>query len=232
MVCTKVLNQDILIDQLLQFLHIKKTPILLMQNGYGIEALWKDKGLGHNLARALAFICVYRKSSQEVVHLDYGDLVVGSLNNSTSPWLSELCSAWQAQGIDAVVSENIIQAIWQKQLWNVPFSSCSALYGVSTKPMLENKEILKHIRSIMSDVCRVAKLDAVVIHDSFCDFMIEQTKKMIDYKSSMLLDLECKRSLELDCILGSVIKKAKKENISIDAISDVYQQLLDKKIKL
>ena len=33
LVCTKVLEQDILIDQLLHFKHIEKTPILLMQNG-------------------------------------------------------------------------------------------------------------------------------------------------------------------------------------------------------
>ena len=50
---------------------------------------------------------------------------------------------------------------------------------------------------------------------------------MIDYKSSMLLDLEAKRPMELDCILGSVIKKANKNNVVIPAILDVYQQLLN-----
>ena len=227
LVCTKVLEQDTLIDQLLQFEHIKTTPILLMQNGYGIEASWIQRGLGHHLARALGFICVYRKSVKEVLHLDYGDVVVGTLENSLPTWLSELCSAWQAQGIDAVHSETLIEAIWQKQLWNVPFSSCSALYGLSTKDMLVNHTIKKHISEMMKEVCLVAKLDGVIIENTFCDFMIEQTKKMIDYKSSMLLDLEAKRPMELDCILGSVIKKANKNNVVIPAILDVYQQLLN-----
>ena len=108
LVCTKVLNQEDLIEQLLAYKHIKETPILLMQNGYGIEALWQQKGLGHNLARALCFICVYRESSKKVIHLDYGDVVLGNDENNAPDWLQDLCKAWISQGIGATISDDLL----------------------------------------------------------------------------------------------------------------------------
>jgi len=77
----------------------------------------------------------------------------------------------------------------------------------------------------MKEIQSVACSENIIITDTDIDKMIANTRTMVPYKTSMLLDHEKKRPMEVDTILGETIKAAKKAGIKVPRIELLYAQL-------
>jgi 2-dehydropantoate 2-reductase len=85
----------------------------------------------------------------------------------------------------------------------------------------------------MEEVCKVAEavghpLPAGVVQEN-----IEGTRRMSPYKSSMLIDFETGRPMEVEAILGNGIRAAKRHNLAVPYMESLYGllKLIDKKIR-
>lgn len=73
-----------------------------------------------------------------------------------------------------------------------------------------------------------------IIPDSFIQTMLDYTVKMKPYRTSMKIDYDQRRPLEVEAIFGNPLRKAQAADVDLPQISCIYQQLkfLDEKIRV
>ena len=203
-----------------------KTSIVILQNGIDIEYPITQAFPNNVVISGLAFICVSRYGKGKIHHLDFGRITLGRYPSGESEPISVLQKLFKISGVPCEVSKNIISERWRKLLWNIPFNSISVLGGgLTTKEMIGNSNTLGLIQEIMNEVCQVAKAAGYEIPISIMQKHIEDTEKMASYKTSMLLDFESGRSMEIESILGNTIRIAQRKNIDVPRLDCLYRLL-------
>ena len=203
-----------------------KTTLVLLQNGIHIEAPLLRHFPDTPLLSVLAFCCISRESPGEINHQDYGRLVVGHFPDAPHPKAEELCALFKAAGVPAKCSDTIGQDRWQKLIWNAPFNPMSVLTGGSTThDLLRTARSEAFIYETMKEVQLLAKADGYVIPDSVITKNIEDTKKMTPYKTSMLLDIEAKRAIETEAILGNAVTFGARKKLETPNLNTLYTLL-------
>jgi len=224
-VTSKVLPSIPIVDQL-KHVVTHETAILLIQNGIGIEDPIHQAFPKNPLLSALAFICVSRREHGVIDHQDYGRLVLGGFPDGLHDMGYWLQSCFEAGGISCKLSENIVTDRWKKLIWNAPFNPLSVVCGgKDTQQLLKNPHTLNLVRVMMKEVQAVAMSESIIIDDKVIEKNISDTLTMTPYKTSMLLDFENGRDLEVDAILGNCVRIANKNGVSIPHLSSVYSIL-------
>ncbi len=210
------------------------TSIVLLQNGIDIEEPVARAFPDNKLISGLAFTCVNRTAPGKVNHLDYGRLVIGVYPRGTSMETKTLAKAFNQAGIPCKEDEDIVKARWQKLIWNAPFNPISVLGGgIDTETILDQEETAMLTRRVMEEVRVIATSEGHTLDESIVDQNINDTIKMKPYKTSMLLDYEAKRPMEVEAILGNAIKIAKKNGVFACHMQTLYALLksVDNKLR-
>ena len=223
LVCTKVLENLDRVKLIKPAVGIK-TTIVLIQNGIAIEdeiiAAFPD----NEVVSGLAFICSNRISPGEIEHLAYGRLTLGNLPSGFSEKTRCLATFFNDAGIDCQLSESITTARWQKCIWNAPFNPLSVLSGgLSTQTILQTQEPL--IRAIMQEVFTIATALGHRLPEDIIETNINHTQQMPPYKTSMLLDYQAGRPMEINAILGNAIKAAAHTNTECPHLKTLFALL-------
>ena len=210
------------------------TAIVLLQNGAEIEEPVARAFPNNEIISGLAFICVTRTDPGHIVHVDFGRLVVGRFPAGRSDKTDHLARLFNESGVPCTVSEDVVTDRWRKLVWNAPFNPISVLGGgVDTKTMVDNPESLELARQVMEEVCRIAEAEGHPLPAGVVEENIEGTRRMSPYKSSMLVDFEAERPMEVEAILGNAIRAAKRHKIAVPRMESLYGllKLVDKKIR-
>lgn len=199
------------------------SSIVLLQNGIDIERSVVEKFPDNEIISALAFICVSRTNYGEINHQDYGRIVIGRFPGGLSEKVSILEKMFSISGLPVESTDDVITARWKKLLWNAPFNPLPVICdGADTKEMLENQNIKILCREIMEEVLILSKADGHPLDELMIKKNIEDTEKMTPYKTSMLLDYENRRPMEIDAIIGNVLKFSEKYNIFTPRLKTLY----------
>lgn len=203
------------------------TSIVIMQNGINIEKNVVKSFPNHRVISALAFICVERPDYGMINHQDYGRLVIGDIgSNKISEKAVELVELWNKSGVPCEAVVNIQLERWRKLVWNAAFNPISVLAGkADTKKILANEATRLLVRNVMNEICLLAEADGCKLPDDVIEKNISATEVMKPYKTSMLLDFEAGRKMEVEAILGNCVRFAKEKNIAIPYISTFYALL-------
>ncbi len=230
-VATKVLP-EIDVPGLIRKKVNENTSIVLLQNGIDIEEPIATAFPKNEIISGLAFICVSRTEAGVIDHQDYGRIVIGKYPGGNSDKTQLLCGLFAKSAVPCEIDTDIIGARWKKLLWNAPFNPISVLAGgADTKEIMESEAALLLVRSVMQEVITLSEKAGHPVQRSFIEKNIEDTKVMTPYKTSMLLDFENKRPMEVEAILGNAVRLAKKYDVPIPACQALYGllKLLDKK---
>ncbi len=211
-----------------------KTAIFLLQNGIEIEDSVAQAFPNNEIISGLAFICVTRTSPGHIDHTDFGRLVLGRFPTGRSVKADELSRLFTKAGVNCEVTEDVVTARWRKLVWNAPFNPISVLGGgVDTKTMVENPESLELSRQVMEEVCRIAEAAGHPLPEEIVQQNIDGTREMAPYKSSMLVDFEAGRPMEVEAILGNPLRVAKRYGVAAPHMESLYGllKLVDSKIR-
>ncbi|MDD5036726.1 MAG: 2-dehydropantoate 2-reductase [Methylococcaceae bacterium] len=207
------------------------TAIVLVSNGIDIEAEIARAFPGHELISGLAFICVTRTAPGKILHQAYGRLVLGNYPRGISEKTQALCSAYQQAGIHCEANENITAARWQKCVWNAAFNPLSVLSGgLATADILGTQE--SFVRAIMEEIIAIAKAAGYPLPDDTVELNISHTRKMPPYKTSMLVDYEAERPMEIEAILGNAVRYGQRLKVSIPHLESVYALMKMRELQL
>ena len=224
-VATKALP-DINISEMIKDSVHPGTAIVLLQNGIDIEGVVTESFKNNEIISGLAFVCAARTGYGKVNHADYGRLVLGTYPSGISGNVTLLAGMFREAGVPAEADADIIAARWRKLLWNAPFNPLSVLCGgVDTSPMMKNRNVRKLAESIMFEVLQVAAAHGHPLAEEFIRKNISDTEKMKPYKTSMLLDYESRRPMEVEAILGNTIRIAESANVPVPHLKTIYALL-------
>jgi 2-dehydropantoate 2-reductase len=200
----------------------ENTTLVLLQNGIFNDTAYPAK----NRFGALAFVCLSRSAPGEILHEGYGRLVLEA--SSKTAVLQDL---WSRSGVDCKSVDNIQSARWRKLVWNAPFNPLSVICGgLNTREILQNAECRRLVRAVMEEVCLLAQADNCPQNPDVIEKNISDTEKMTPYKTSMLLDFEHRRPMEIEAILGNAVRFGREKKLAIPHLETLYAMLsaLDK----
>ena len=221
LLCTKVLKSLDRVALIRPFVG-PNTAIGLLCNGVDVEDSIHAAFKTHEIISGLAFICVTRTQPGTIWHQAYGHVALGNYPSGISEKTRLLAESFELSGIKALATENIVTARWKKCVWNAAFNPLSVLAGgINTQDMLKLLNPL--IRSIMDEVLMIAAGVGHPLDQSLPAEQIEGTLNMPAYKTSMLIDYESLREMEIEAILGNTVRAAERVGVAHPHLAMLYQ---------
>jgi 2-dehydropantoate 2-reductase len=140
-------------------------------------------------------------------HSKFADLEFGEMDGSESDRLHAFQEVAKAAGIKATLRDDIEAAIWEKFILLASFSGVTTLTRLPAKPLRENPDTWELLTAAARETDAVARARGVRLADDTVEAVMGYLRKMPDaMKSSMLIDLENGRRLELDWLSGAVAR--------------------------
>jgi 2-dehydropantoate 2-reductase len=200
-----------------------RTVIVLIQNGVDIEAPIAAAFPDNELLSSLAFVAVGRSAPGRVNHLSLGSLILGRYPDGITPAAQALAAAFEAGKVPCKLTENVVGARWQKAVWNAVFNPISILGGVlDTDAMLRTDAEVQFARRSMQEVCDVAQAAGHPQSPNLIEQMLATTRAMPAYKTSMALDYENGRPMEIEAILGNTVRAGRKLGVATPNLDAIY----------
>ena len=199
------------------------TAIVLIENGIDIEPAIAEAFPHNELLSCLAFVAVSRLGPGLISHQSYGDLTLGKYPSGTSAAARRLGALWEAGGVQCQVVDDVVSARWHKTVWNAAFNPISIMGGtLTTAHMLASTVADALIRRVMVEICAVAAAEGHPQPPNLIDDLIANTNAMPPYKTSMALDYENGRPMELEAIVGNVLRAARRSHVPVPALDTIY----------
>jgi len=200
-----------------------QTAILLLQNGIDIETPVAQAFPDNEVISGLAFICVTRTAPGQVHHQDFGRLAIGRYPSGHSVKAQILGDLFESVGVPCLVTPEVVTARWQKLVWNAPFNPISVLGdGVDKESILGCPPSARLARQVMTEVCLLARSSGHELAADIIDRNLTDTLRMKPYKTSMLLDFEAGRPMEVEAILGNAVRIAQRLGLSVPCLESLY----------
>ena len=204
--------------------------ILLLQNGIGVEPQIAEIVGKRQVIGGLCFVCSNKVSAGHICHLDYGSIKLGAyLSNGQAAGITaamqQIAEDFKKTGITIELSHDLLLARWQKLVWNIPYNGLSVVLNARTDEMMRNPETRLLIEQIMQEVVKGAQACDRIIPNTFIQKMLDQTDRMKPYLTSMKLDYDAQRPLEVEALFGNALRLSKKAGVDLPRIEMLYDQL-------
>jgi 2-dehydropantoate 2-reductase len=143
-----------------------------------------------------------------VVRLVLADkLTFGEPDGSSTPRLERLVEACRKAGMNTFATADVRLDIWAKLWGNMSTNPISALTRATTLRVLDDPETRRLIVEMMGEMAAVGHDIGLDLGMTPADRMVV-TRRLGDFKTSMLHDVEAGRPLELDGLLGVLVEMA------------------------
>ena len=229
-------TQNPLLAELLPPILKPDSRILVLQNGLDNEAaiaasLSSVTDIEQlTLVGGLCFLCSNKLEPGLIQHLDYGQVKLGqyaSENQPTgiTPILKQLSDELSQADIPTELSSDLLLERWKKLIWNIPFNGLSVVLDAKTNELIAHHDTIDLVQSLMAEIVQTAAAYNRTIPQSFIKYMLELTSKMFPYRTSMKLDFDAGRAMEVETMFGNPLKAAQRAQISTPQLAMLYQQL-------
>jgi 2-dehydropantoate 2-reductase len=153
--------------------------------------------------------------------------IIGEPDRTRSARAERLAAAMNAAGFDARLAPDIRVEIWTKLIGNLSYNPVAALALAHMNDINSNEGLLGLIRALMEEAMRVAEAYGVRVPMTV-DERIDVAKELAGAKISMHQDVEKRRPLETDAIVGAVVEVARKAGIATPMIDAVYALIAER----
>jgi 2-dehydropantoate 2-reductase len=152
--------------------------------------------------------CVVHASSSlrapgQVQHHFGNGLIIGEPAGGSSARVQALHQLLRDAGFDATLSERIQKDVWYKLWGNMTINPISALTGATSDKILNDPNVLGFISAVMLEAKAIGAAMGIAI-DQQPEDRHAVTRKLGAFKTSMLQDVQAKRAVELDALVGAV----------------------------
>ena len=223
-------TQNHLLPQLLPPVVKDNGVVLVLQNGLGIEQEVAQIVGNSRVMGGLCLLCANKVGAGHIRHLDYKEIKLGEYNPNYQPGgVSErmriIGADFEKAGIPIKLSEDLLLARWQKLVWNIPYNGLSVILNATTSALMADANTLALVKDLMDEVVTGAKMCDRIISESFVAEMLDHTAKMKPYRTSMKIDYDEKRTLEVEAIFGNPLRMVQETGTQLPRIATLYQQL-------
>lgn len=154
-------------------------------------------------------------------HTEGNRLSFGEPDGTRSERTRRIAEALIAAGFRCPVTTRIRHEIWVKLLGNVAFNPISALTRATLEQMVRHPDVSRLAREVMAETEAVAARLGIELPISI-DQRMAGAEKVGAHKTSMLQDLEARRPMEIEAVVGAVVELAERLEVPITATRAVY----------
>jgi len=208
---------------------------VLIQNGVGVERALRLQLPTATIISGCAWIdATIVEKGRLLTHYGNEHLTVGvhalpdgKLEEESLKLLTDLLLKG---GTKPEPESDIVAQRWRKVLWNAAYSCLCTLSRANMGELLAEPHVglvNANIKEIMGEIILIARTSG--IHTG--SLLEEEAARIIrdmkpsDFKPSMLVDLEANRPIEVEVILGEVVKKATEFGVLIPRLQVLYTSL-------
>lgn len=234
-ICVKATSTENIAKQLKYWFHQyrQKIAVISLQNGIDNEPL---------LAKALGDDCIigglavriggHIISPGKVKATGVAQLILGSWPDENSPTekrfggcLERWISFFNQAGIPSRKAPDIRKELWRKLVINNGVNPLSALTRLDTKTMSHHPHFGPIVQQLMQEAAKVAIADGEKLSERDALEMYELICSFDPIKTSMLVDFENGKPLELNEISGAVLKRSEKLGLSVPFTKTIHALL-------
>ncbi len=223
-------TQNHLLPQILPLAVKDSGIVLVLQNGLGIEAevaqiVGSDKVIG-----GICFLTANKVASGHIRHLSYKNIILSEYRQNYHPGgvtkrMRQIGEDFENAGIPIELDEDLLLARWKKLVWNIPYNGLSVILNATTAELMAYPHSRKLVEQLMYEVATGAKASGRIIPDIFIQTMLNNTAKMTPYLTSMKIDYDEHRPMEVEAIFGNPLRMSQSAGANLPQIDCLYQQL-------
>jgi 2-dehydropantoate 2-reductase len=224
-------TQNHLLPQLLPPMVKDSGVVLVLQNGLGVEPEVARIVGSERVIGGLCFLCSNKVGPGHIRHLDYKEIKLGKYApnyqpDGSSQQLHQIANDFERAGIPTQLTEDLLLSRWQKLVWNIPYNGLSVVLDARTDELMSNAHTRLLVEQLMGEVVLGAQRSCGrFIPKDFIQLMLDYTLKMKPYRTSMKIDYDERRPLEVETIFGNPLRTAHNVGTELPQIAMLYQQL-------
>ncbi len=205
--------------------------ILLIQNGLGGEPIFAAAARQAEVIGGLAFINSERTGRNEVTHMGNGGLTIASyLPDYEAAGITKgmelISESYNGTSVVITLDDDLARARWTKGMWNIPYNSLSVVLQANTAEIMNSAGSEALVRDIMLEVSAAAHADGRDLMEGLMELMLDATKSMEPYNTSMKVDFDNGRQLEVESIVGEPLRRGQRLGVAMPVTESIYRELL------
>jgi 2-dehydropantoate 2-reductase len=153
--------------------------------------------------------------------------ILGEPDRSRSARAERLAAAMNKAGFEARIAADIRVEVWTKLVGNLSYNPVAALTLARMNDIHGSEALLGVIRALMEEAMRVAEAYGAPVPVTV-EERIGIAKKLAGAKISMHQDIERRRPIETEAIVGAVAELARKAGIATPMIDAVYALIAER----
>ncbi len=193
-----------------------ETRVLAMMNGLGVEETLARSLGTERIFGGLAFTCLNRGEPGVVHHYDYGQVTIAHLGDDSAE-LARALTLWEGANAEIDTAPSLLQARWEKLVWNVPFNGLTvAGGGVTTEAIVTDRGLRREAELLMCEVVAAGNAELVangepnrIEGEALIARMFALTDVMGPYRPSTMIDFVEGRALEVEAIFAEPARRAR-----------------------
>jgi 2-dehydropantoate 2-reductase len=156
-----------------------------------------------------------------IVHEEGDRFSLGEPDGAKSERVQRIAAMLTAAGFKAPVQTRLRSEIWLKVVGNATLNPVSAITRATLGEMFQSEASREVIRTLMQEVEATARAVGVELPVSV-DKRMAGAAAVGEHRTSMLQDLEARKPLELDALLGAVIEIAGWNGVPTPSLRTLY----------
>ena len=226
----KLYDFDSVLDEIRK--KIKNKPLIIpFQNGIYAEEKLKKELPDIDTIGAVAQISVFVDEDQIIKHVgNLATFFVGGYDVSENKLLEDFCQSVQKIGLKIILKKNIKEKIWEKFIFLSAYSGMTTLFLKPIGEIFEDQDLKNKFIDAMLETYNLSKKFGVSFRSDPVEFWLEKINNMpFNMTSSMHVDFNNNKKLELDWLSGSVETLSKAYKIKCPIHSEIVEGI--KKVK-
>jgi 2-dehydropantoate 2-reductase len=199
------------------------TAVLTLQNGLGNEERLAELFGAGRVLGGMAFTCINRAGPGIIRHMDHGIIRLGEFGGGPSERASRIAAMFNSSQVPCHVLDDLRRGRWSKLVWNIPFNGLGAALDLTTDRLIDNELGVQLVSAIIREVIAIAQSMGIAMPTDLLEQQIRHTRTMGAYRSSMQIDRQEGRPMEIESILGEPLRQARQQGIPTPKIQMLYE---------
>ena len=191
-----------------------QTIIFSVLNGIISEEYIKERYGDDNLLYCVALGMDAVREGTSLTYQHKGILKLGMLAKKQRPALAAVMALLEKAGIQYVIEEDILHALWAKLLLNVGINQTCMVYETNYGGAFTNEEARQDMFAAMHEVITVAQREGIKLTEADFEGCVKVLRGLSpEGLPSMRQDAMAKRKSEVELFAGTIIRLGAKHNV-------------------
>jgi 2-dehydropantoate 2-reductase len=184
-------------------------PIVLLQNGLGVESAFVNKGFS-DVHRCVLFTTCQVMGDNLVRFKPVAESLIGKINGKSDS-LNHITNQLNNPIFKFRVEENIQSIIWKKAIANCVFNSICPLLDTDNGIFLRNVTVMNLGQTVIKECVNIANISGVDISENEVIESVKMISKMSDGQLiSTLQDIKNRRPTEIETLNFAIVAIAQR----------------------